>query len=216
MKRFIRSYFWLLSGALLLIAAPVAARTLDLLTDFELTRLIPGLAPERARGATSAPAIVIERERITVPAQGQHLGDTAVSRGSHAAPASAPPCGTPAGASTPDDGIRLVGEYSYVIPSAEVDAAFSRLDELSTQARVVPAFRDGQARGFKMFAIRPDSLYARLGLQNGDVLQRINGVSLNTPDNAVAVFESLRGARNVELDIDRRGTVVHMVYTVVR
>lgn len=215
MERVIRRYFWLLSGTLILIAAPVAASTLSLLTDFKLTRLIPGLSSERDATSTgTAPAIVIERERITIPAEGQHLGNGADSRSAHAAPAPAQPCDAPASTATPGDGIKLVGEHAYEVPVAEVHSAFSRLGELSTQARVVPAFREGEPQGFKMFAIRPHSLYAKLGLQNGDVLQRINGQSLKTPDTAMAAFESLREARHVELDLERGGTPVRKVYDV--
>jgi hypothetical protein len=71
MERFIRKHFWLLSGAFILIAAPVAAGTMQL-----LTRHIPALAPE-----PNASAIVIERERITTPTQSSVTVDTSTAWG---------------------------------------------------------------------------------------------------------------------------------------
>jgi general secretion pathway protein C len=189
MERFIRKHFWLLSGAFILIAAPVAAGTMHL-----LTRNIPALAPE-----PNAPAIVIERERITIPAQAQ--------------PAPARPSVT-VDTSTAWGDIRTVGEHAYEISTADFQNALMRLDELSTQARVVPAFKDGKAQGFKMFAIRPHSLYAKLGLQNGDVLKRINGQSLQTPETALTAFQSLRESQHIELDLERGGSPVRKTYDV--
>jgi general secretion pathway protein C len=182
MERFIRKHFWLLSGAFILIAAPVAAGSMQL-----LTRHIPALAPE-----PNAPAIVIERERITLPTQPSVTVNTSTSWGD----------------------IRTVGEHAYEIPAADLQNALMRLDELSTQARVVPAFKDGQAQGFKMFAIRPHSLYAKLGLQNGDVLKQINGQSLTTPETAMTAFGSIRDARHIELDLERGGVPVRKTYDV--
>jgi general secretion pathway protein C len=208
MERFIHRNLWLLlSGAVILIAAPVAARTMDLFSDLKLTRFIPGLAPERTRSPTpEGPPIIIERERIIIPATRHHV--VRDEEGPRSALATQAPL------AAPRDGIRAVGEHAYEVPSADVRDAFSHWEEQATQVRVVPAFRDGQARGFKLFAIRPGSLYAKLGLQNGDVIQRVNGMSLKTPQSALAAFESLREARHVEVDLERGGTMIHKVYDV--
>ena len=52
-----------------------------------------------------------------------------------------------------------------------LDKALANLNDLAMQARIVPAFKDGQAEGFKLFSIRPDSLYSKIGIVNGDVHQ---------------------------------------------
>ncbi|QSQ26901.1 hypothetical protein JY651_19155 [Pyxidicoccus parkwayensis] len=200
MKRFIREYLWLLSGALILIVAPpVAAATMQWFKDFKLSRSMPALAPD-----PNATAIVIERERIIIPA---------VVTG-HPTPPSPAQLAARLAASTQWGDIRSVGEHAYVVPSSDVMAAFSDVEALSKETRIVPAFRDGQARGFKLFAIRPHSLFAKLGLQNGDVLEQINGQSLTTPTSAMTAFESLRDARHVELDLERDGTPVRKTYDV--
>ncbi|MCP3144585.1 hypothetical protein [Pyxidicoccus xibeiensis] len=201
MARFIRRNLGLLCGAFVLVAAPVAANTMQLFTDFKLTHLIPGLEPRPEQKVTPVIVIVIERERITLPVNSQQVVE---GSGIHAVPA----------ATAPGDGIRTVGEHAYEIPHGEMQAALSRMDDLSTQARIVPAFREGQAQGFKLFAIRPGSVFAKLGLVNGDVLQRINGLSLQTPEGAMAAFQNLREARHFELDLERDGGPVRKVYDV--
>ncbi|MFP2932029.1 hypothetical protein ACLESO_44070 [Pyxidicoccus sp. 3LG] len=202
MKHTIRRNIWLLTGAFVLIAAPVAANTMQWFTDFKLARLIPGLDSKREPSTT--PVIVIERERITLPVNGQQVIE---GTGIHAAPTSAV-------STTPSESIRAVGEHAYEIPLAEMQAARAGLDDLSHQVRIVPAFREGQSQGLKLFAIRPGSLIAKLGLQNGDVVQRVNGQSLKTPEGALAAYENLREARHIELDLERGGAPVRKVYDV--
>src|SRR5438105_1737269 len=49
-------------------------------------------------------------------------------------------------------------------------------------ARVVPYILDGQATGFKLFAIRPGSLFAQLLLRNGDLLRKVAGHDISSPE----------------------------------
>ena len=60
--------------------------------------------------------------------------------------------------------------------------------------------------------VAEDSFYSRLGLRNGDVLQRINGLDLDSPDKALEAFTKLRDARRIELEIERGGAPVRKVF----
>ena len=68
--------------------------------------------------------------------------------------------------------------------------------------------------GFKLYAIRPTSLYAKLGLQNGDTLERVNGFDLATPEKALDVYTKVRDATKLVLDITRRGKPVTLTITI--
>ena len=81
--------------------------------------------------------------------------------------------------------------------------------------RIVPVLRDSRPHGFKVYAFRPNSLYARLGLQNGDLVERINGVDLTTPDRTLEIYARLREARRIRVDLERRGVPMHMVYEII-
>ncbi|RYZ44088.1 MAG: hypothetical protein EOO71_01045 [Myxococcaceae bacterium] len=79
---------------------------------------------------------------------------------------------------------------------------------------MVPAFKDGRPVGFKLFAIKDGSFYSRLGLRNGDVLQRINGLDLDSPDKALEAFTSMREARRIELQLERGGGPVRKTFDI--
>jgi hypothetical protein len=78
-------------------------------------------------------------------------------------------------------------------------AAFAR------QVRIVPSIKDGTANGFKLFAIRPGTLFARLGFKNGDTMHSVNGMELSSPDKALEAYTHLRDADNLEVALSRRG-----------
>jgi general secretion pathway protein C len=105
---------------------------------------------------------------------------------------------------SPDgEGIRQVSRGRWVMDRAEVDDAIVHLPELLTKARVVPNFTDGKPDGFRIFAIREDSLYSRIGLQNGDILRRVNNIDVGNPQNFLEVFERLKGEANIKIELIR-------------
>jgi general secretion pathway protein C len=128
------------------------------------------------------------------------------------------PVPAPAGGGAPPGqtgaGIRKTTENSYEVPRTVVDGALTNMSALATQARIVPSFKNGVANGFKLFSIRPDSLYANIGVQNGDVIQRINGYEINSPDKALEVYQKLRESSHITIELERNGRVIRKEYNV--
>ena len=117
-------------------------------------------------------------------------------------------------ATTPTPGVRQVQPNRWVLDKQEVTAALSNLPQLLTKARVIPNFTDGKPDGFKILAIVPDSLYAKIGLQNGDVLQQINGVEIKDPENFMRVFQQLKDETNIAVDFLRNNRRESFAYEI--
>jgi hypothetical protein len=103
---------------------------------------------------------------------------------------------------------------SFRLTRADVDEVMDDLSGLSMEARLVPYFSNGQAVGFKMFAIRPDTFLASCGFKNGDVLKTFNGLPLNSPDKALEAYAQLRKADHVDVALDRAGQPMTITFTV--
>ncbi len=112
------------------------------------------------------------------------------------------------------DGIRRLDDHHFQIERSTVNNALANLNDLAMQARIVPSFKNGQANGFKLFSIRPDSLYSKIGVQNGDVIQRINGYDMNSPDKALEAYTKLRNANALDLTIERNGQAQSFHYAI--
>lgn len=76
-------------------------------------------------------------------------------------------------------------------------------------ARVIPA-RDGE--GWRVFGVRRDSLPGRLGLQNGDVVRRVNGHDLAQPDALLSAYAELRSAERLVVELERGGQPTTLRY----
>lgn len=130
------------------------------------------------------------------------------------APAAAANPGGPPMVAVDDKNIKDLGGDRYVIAREEVDKQLSNLNYLATQARIVPHFENGQGSGFKLFAIRPGSLYSKIGIQNGDVIKQINGETINSPDKALEAYARLKGANAITIDVVRNGTKKSLQYSI--
>jgi general secretion pathway protein C len=121
----------------------------------------------------------------------------------------------PGGSAAPAEGVTKTSDHSYQIARNTVDQALTNMNSLATQARIVPSFKNGVANGFKLFSIQPGSLYASIGIENGDVIQRVNGYEINSPDKALEVYQRLRESSHVTIELERSGQVIRKEYNVV-
>ena len=112
---------------------------------------------------------------------------------------------------TDDIDIRNVGPNQYVLKRSDVSKLTGNLGALASQARVVPSRRDN---GFKIFAIAKDSVFNKLGVQNGDVIKSVNGIELSSPDKALEAYSRLRNASKLSLDLLRKGQSETLEYTI--
>jgi general secretion pathway protein C len=113
------------------------------------------------------------------------------------------------------DGVRQVAQDSFQIDRKEVNYAMGNLNELFTQARAVPySSPEGGAQGFRLFSIKPQSLIDRIGLKNGDVVQRVNGVEISDPSTAFGLLQELQGHSQVRVDVLRNHQPVTLSYDI--
>ena len=166
----------------------------------------------------NAEVLNIERDRVIIANNGRRefIGN---EPGDGAPPpppiATTRPVTEPAGGNQPyGTGIKALDDNNYEVPRNEVDRALANLNDLAMQARIVPAFKDGQAEGFKLFSIRPDSLYSKIGIVNGDVIKRINGFEMNSPEKALEVYTKLKDANRIDIEVDRNGQTLRKTYNV--
>ena len=95
-----------------------------------------------------------------------------------------------------------------------IDKMLANTTDLATAARFVPSVKDGRPNGFKLYAIRPTSIFGKIGLQNGDTIKSINGMEMSSPDQALAMYSKLRSASHLSVSVERRGETVTMDYTI--
>lgn len=97
---------------------------------------------------------------------------------------------------------------SCTVDKAFVEKLLANPAQLTRQARIVPAVRDGETKGYKFYGIRPGSLPKLLGMKNGDLLTSVNGHQLESLDQAMDLYTKLRRASHLSVTIERQGETV--------
>jgi type II secretory pathway component PulC len=99
--------------------------------------------------------------------------------------------------------IERIDALTYEVPRSTIDQMLANPDVYAKTARIVPSMRGGQPDGFRIYAIRPDSIWFAIGLANGDTIRSVNGNELAAPGNDA--YDAVKHAKELRLDIVRRG-----------
>jgi len=102
--------------------------------------------------------------------------------------------------------IRLQGD--------QIQKAMENLGQLMEQANLRPHIVDGQADGISITGIKPNAIFRKMRLRNGDVITGVNGASIESVEDAVKVVEQLSSGSNVQIQIKRRGREQTLDYTI--
>lgn len=121
-----------------------------------------------------------------------------------------PPPRSASGTGTPE--VQKLGNNTYAIEREQINKQMQRPEFLS-QALMVP----NAGGGFLVREIQPGSLYERLGLRVGDVINSVNGQPVNTMEDVMKIYQQLSGANNasqVTLDVRRAGQNQSLNYNI--
>ncbi|MBI5502007.1 MAG: hypothetical protein HY907_17325 [Deltaproteobacteria bacterium] len=135
-------------------------------------------------------------------------------------PEQAPPPPPPAEASSREDrfaaavssSIEVVSDTDRNVQRSLINTILDNQDIAMRQARVMPHEENGEVIGFKVYGIRRDSLFGKLGLENGDLIQSINGIPMTGADKALQAYGRLRMADRISVTVTRRGESITMNY----
>ncbi len=103
------------------------------------------------------------------------------------------------------DGVKRVSEGKWMVDQREMLASTENMNQILTQARALPYTEQGKTVGFRISEIVPGSLYEKIGLQNGDVIQRVNAQEVDDPAKFFQLYQGLKTERNISIDLLRGG-----------
>ena len=113
-----------------------------------------------------------------------------------------------------EEGVKKNSDTEYELDREVVNKVLENPAAIAKGARIVPSIKNGKSNGFKLYAIRPSSVYSKIGLKNGDTIHSINGFELSSPDKALEVYMKLREASSLSVNATRRGKPVTMNYSI--
>jgi len=110
-------------------------------------------------------------------------------------------------------GIERVNDTNYNVRRTLLNKVLDNAGKLIGIAAVSPKLEGGKSIGMEIRGIHPDTLLTKLGIQNGDVLENVNGQPMSSPDAALGAYTTLRTSDKFTLSVQRGGKSMVITYT---
>ncbi|MBN1832923.1 MAG: PDZ domain-containing protein [Deltaproteobacteria bacterium] len=114
----------------------------------------------------------------------------------------------PSAAVTPQ---RRSAGVTRTLRRSDIQRSLEDVSGLLEQARIVPAPSED---GFAVSNIQSGSLFARMGLRNGDIVQGIDNKPITGTEDVVSFYQELGSASNITLDIIRNGREMSLPFRI--
>ena len=111
-------------------------------------------------------------------------------------------------------GVQKLGDGKFAVDQKEILASTENMSQMLTQARALPYQEQGKTIGFKISEIVPGSIYEKIGLQNGDVIQKVNSQDVDDPAKFFQLYQGLKNERSISIDLIRGGQRQTLTYDI--
>jgi general secretion pathway protein C len=109
--------------------------------------------------------------------------------------------------------VERLAENRFAVPREEVENAAQNPAALYAQARILPRYAEGKMIGVQLNAIRPGSLFAQVGIQDGDTVTQVNGVTVATPEDGQRLLQEFSSGGELRVTVQGRdGQVRELSY----
>jgi type II secretion system protein C len=116
--------------------------------------------------------------------------------------------------SSPSQLVKKINEKQFVLNQRKVEEALNSPEQVLSDARLYPNIKQGKHEGFRILEVKRGGLYDSLGLMNRDILLKINGLDLVSPEAAMQAMTALKGMNAINLDIIRNGAKMTLNYQI--
>ncbi len=117
--------------------------------------------------------------------------------------------------SEPTNNLGAAEKTNFTFKRAEINKYLENLPRVLQDAKAVPYVAPGsggEISGFKLVAIKSGSIYETLGLKRGDIIKGVNGEPVDTPQKAMELYQALKSAESIQLEIGRGGSNTTLNY----
>jgi general secretion pathway protein C len=120
--------------------------------------------------------------------------------------------GVPVRAGSPASG--AVRAQRISLRRSYIEQSMTDVASLMTQVQIQPHMENGVPAGLALSSIKPNSIFRRMGLRNGDIISGVDGTEISSVDDALRLVDSLKSASTLSLQLKRRGREKNIEYRI--
>ncbi len=106
---------------------------------------------------------------------------------------------------------RQVSEIA--VDASDVDKVLSDINNLRVGVSMRPHQSGGKVDGVMLTDIKKNSIFRKLGLRKNDILERVNGKPITSPEETAGLYSTLRSGEPVSMQLKRGGRRQTINYT---
>jgi general secretion pathway protein C len=99
------------------------------------------------------------------------------------------------------DRIKQLSDTSFQVDRDQVEETVRNPAELFSQARILPKYDNGQMVGVQLSSIKSGSLFEQIGIQNGDTVTQVNGITVTSPQDSAALLKELTESSDFQVNV---------------
>jgi general secretion pathway protein C len=122
------------------------------------------------------------------------------------------PGGLPARGQTASSG--AVRAQRISLRRSYIEQSMTDMASLMTQVQISPHMEDGVPAGLSLSSIKPNSIFRRMGLRNGDVITGVDGAEISSVDDALKLVDNLKSSSKLSVQLKRRGREKNIEYSI--
>ena len=112
------------------------------------------------------------------------------------------------------DEIEQIVENKRIISRGFVEKTAINANQILTQVRIRPHFVSGVSEGYWVGNIQPGSIIEEMGFRNGDIVKRVNGQDVDSPEKIFQLYQEIRKTGLVVIDVERGNQIKTLTYEI--
>ena len=111
--------------------------------------------------------------------------------------------------------VKQVAPNKYVLKRETILKHTSDLSSLLMQASTIPRRKaNGDIDCYILTSFKPDSVFADLGVSQGDCIKSVNGEPIDSPAKAMEIYNALKNSNSIKITVESDGHDVQKEYTI--
>jgi len=101
------------------------------------------------------------------------------------------------------DRVEKLAEDRFQMERDDVDDMMRDPTNLFSQARILPKYEEGEMVGLQINAIKPGSFFEEVGIQSGDVVTKLNGIAIDSPQESAKILAEFSQADQFTIEVEK-------------